>query len=198
MRNFTTLAPNCMKQFLDFVPLVLFFAAFKLYGIFPATGVLIAGSILVYGGLWLKERHLERSQVITLVGTLAFGSITLLLHDETWLKWKAPIINWIFALIFLGSHFIGDKPMVERMMGHILTPPSSVWKKLNIAWVIFFIVAGATNLYVAFTYEKYWVDFKVFGSLSMTVVFLVGQMLWLARYMPKDTLNNDQDNKEKS
>jgi intracellular septation protein len=175
-----------MKQFLDFIPLFLFFAAYKSLGIFPATAVLIGSSVLVYGGIWLKDRHLERSQVITLVGTIAFGSITLLLHDETYLKWKAPIINWIFAAVFLGSQFIGDKTVIERMMGHAIPAPAAAWRKLNIAWVIFFIIAGAANLYVAFTYEKYWVDFKVFGSLGMTLLFLVGQMIWLSRYIPRD------------
>lgn len=175
-----------MKQLLDFIPLVLFFAAFKIYGIFPATGVLIASSVLVYGGLWVKERHLERSQVIALLGTIAFGGITLLLHDETWLKWKAPIVNWIFAGVFLGSQFVGEKPLVERMMGHVLNAPATVWRRLNLAWVVFFLFAGAANLYVAFTYEKYWVDFKVFGSLGMTLAFLIGQMVWLSRYIPRD------------
>lgn len=179
-----------MKQFLDFIPLVLFFAAFKTLGIFPATGVLVASSVIVYGGLWIKERHLERSQIITLVGTIAFGSITLLLHDETWLKWKAPIINWIFAVVFFGSFFIGEKPLIERMMSHAIPAPAKVWKQLNMAWVIFFIVAGTANLYVAFTYEKYWVDFKVFGSLGMTVLFLIGQMIWLSRYIPRDENGN--------
>ncbi len=175
-----------MKQLLDFVPLVLFFAAFKIYGIFPATGVLIASSVLIYGSIWIKDGKLERSQLITLIGTIAFGGITLLLHDETWLKWKAPIVNWIFAGVFLGSQFIGDKPVVERMMGHVLNAPATVWRRLNLAWVVFFIFSGAANLYVAFTYEKYWVDFKVFGSLGMTLLFLIGQMFWLARYIPKD------------
>lgn len=175
-----------MKQWLDFIPLILFFAAFKLYGIFPATGVLIASSVVLYGGIWLRERRLEKSQLITLIGTIAFGGITLLLHDETWLKWKAPIVNWIFAGVFLGSMFVGDKPLIERMMGQVLQPPAHVWARLNLAWVLFFVFAGAANLYVAFTYEKWWVDFKVFGSLGMTLLFIIGQILWLARYLPKD------------
>jgi len=175
-----------MKQLLDFLPLILFFATYKTHGIFPATAVLIGATVVVYGGLWIKERKLEKSHVITLVATLAFGSITLLLRDETWLKWKAPIINWIFAAIFLGSHFVGDKVVIERMLGHALSAPEQIWRRLNVAWVAFFIFAGSANLYFAFNYEKYWVDFKVFGSLGMTLLFLVGQMLYLSRYMPHD------------
>ena len=175
-----------MNHWLDFVPMVLFFAAFKMYGIFPATGVLIAATVVIYGGLLIKERTLAKNHIITLVVTLLFGGITLLLHDVTWLKWKAPIINWIFALVFLGSHFVGDKVVIERMLGHALAVPSFVWARLNLAWVLFFIFAGAANLYVAFTYEKYWVDFKVFGSLGMTLIFMVGQMVYLSRDLPKD------------
>lgn len=175
-----------MKQLLDFLPLILFFATYKTLGIFPATSVLIGTTVLVYGGLWIKERTLEKSHVITLVATLVFGGITLFMRDENWLKWKAPIINWIFAVVFLGSHFVGNKVVIERMLGHALTAPVHVWRRLNLAWVVFFIFAGSANLYVAFTYEKYWVDFKVFGSLGMTLVFLVGQMVYLSRYMPRD------------
>ncbi|MDQ8037570.1 MAG: septation protein A [Pedobacter sp.] len=172
-----------MKQWLDFIPLLLFFIAFKVLGIFPATMVLIAATVIVYGGLWIATRELERNQLITLVVTLLFGGITLALHDVTYLKWKAPIINWVFAIVFLGSHFIGEKVVIERMLGHAITAPTEVWKKLNLAWVLFFIFAGAINLYVAFHWEAHWVDFKVFGSLGMTLVFVVAQTLYLSRYI---------------
>lgn len=172
-----------MKQWLDFIPLVLFFIAFKVLGIFPATMVLIAATVVIYGGLWIVTRELERNQIITLVVTLLFGGITLALHDVTYLKWKAPIINWVFAIVFLGSHFVGEKVVIERMLGHAITAPADVWKKLNIAWVLFFIFAGAINLYVAFHWDKYWVDFKVFGSLGMTLVFVIAQTIYLSRYM---------------
>lgn len=172
-----------MKQWLDFLPLLCFFVAYKVLGIFPATGVLLASSALVYGGLWIATRRLERNQVITLVATFAFGGITLLLHDVTYLKWKAPVINWIFAATFLGSHAIGDKVIIERMLGHAITVPAAVWKKLNMAWVVFFIFSGAVNLYVAFHWEAHWVDFKVFGSLAMTVLFVIGQSVYLGRFL---------------
>ncbi len=172
-----------MKQWLDFIPLVLFFIAFKTLGIFPATMVLIGATVVVYGGLWMATRELERNQIITVVVTLLFGGVTLALHDVTYLKWKAPIINWIFALVFLGSHFVGDKVIIERMLGHAITVPTAIWKKLNIAWVLFFIFAGAINLYVAFRWDAYWVDFKVFGSLGMTLAFVIAQTIYLSRYM---------------
>ena len=175
-----------MKQWLDFIPLFAFFATFKTLGIFPATAVLIGSSVLVYGAIWLKDRHLENSQKVTLVATILFGSVTLLLHDETYLKWKAPVINWIFAAAFLGSMYIGEQPLVQRMMAKAFDMPASIWRKLNWAWVIFFVVAGSANAYVAFYFSQYWVDFKVFGSLGMTLIFIIGQMVVLSRYIKQE------------
>lgn len=186
-----------MKQFIDFIPLILFFIVYKtepqavdilghsymLGGIFSATAMLIASSVVVYGILYVKQRKLEKSQWLTLIACLVFGSLTLAFHSETFLKWKAPVVNWLFALAFAGSHFIGDRPLIQRVMGHALALPAAVWVKLNIAWVLFFVFCGAANLYVAFTYQDFWVDFKVFGSLAMTLIFLVAQGIYLSRHL---------------
>ena len=186
-----------MKQFIDFIPLFLFFIVYKLDprtvevagqqvtlgGIFSATGVLIASSIIVYGILFLTQRKLEKSQWLTLAACLVFGSLTLAFHSETFLKWKAPVVNWLFALAFTGSHFIGDRLLIKRLMGHALTLPDAVWARLNVAWIIFFLFSGAANLFVAFTFQSIWVDFKVFGSLGMTLLFLVGQGIYLSRHL---------------
>nr|WP_229631987.1 septation protein A [Pseudomonas quercus] len=186
-----------VKQLIDFIPLLLFFVVYKtdprtldiaghsiaFGGIFSATAVLIGSSLLVYGILFLRQRRLEKGQWLTLLGCLVFGGMTLAFHSETVLKWKAPVVNWLFALAFLASHFIGDRVLVQRIMGHALTLPEPVWKRLNVAWIIFFVVCGAANLFVAFTYERFWVDFKVFGSLGMTLLFLVGQGIYLSRHL---------------
>jgi intracellular septation protein len=186
-----------VKQFIDFIPLILFFIVYKISpqavdilghsimvgGIFSATAVLIASSIVVYGILYIQQGKLEKSQWLTLAGCLVFGSLTLAFHSETFLKWKAPVVNWIFALVFAGSHFIGDRLLIQRIMGHALTLPQAIWTRLNIAWIVFFVFCGAANLYVAFTYQDFWVDFKVFGSLGMTLIFLIGQGIYLARHL---------------
>lgn len=186
-----------MKQFIDFIPLLLFFLVYKLDsrpleiaghtftlgGIFSATAVLIIASLVVYGAIFATQRRLEKSQWLTLIACLVFGGMTLAFHSETFLKWKAPVVNWLFALAFLGSQFIGDKPLIQRMLGHAVRLPAPIWTRLNIAWIVFFIVCGCANLYVAFTYESFWVDFKVFGSLAMTLVFMLGQGLYLARHL---------------
>ncbi|MGO2286564.1 septation protein A [Pseudomonas lundensis] len=186
-----------MKQFIDFIPLLLFFIVYKIEpriveiaghsltfgGIFSATAMLIASSVVVYGILFFKQRKLEKSQWLTLIACLVFGSLTLAFHSETFLKWKAPVVNWLFALVFAGSHFIGNTLLIKRVMGHALTLPDAVWTRLNLAWITFFVFCGAANLFVAFTFQSIWVDFKVFGSLGLTVLFLVGQGIYLSRHL---------------
>ncbi|MFK3723152.1 septation protein A [Pseudomonas monteilii] len=186
-----------MKQFIDFIPLLLFFIVYKLDprlvdvgghgfelgGIYSATKVLILSSVVVYGLLFLRQRRLEKGQWLTLVACLVFGGLTLAFHSETFLKWKAPVVNWLFALAFLGSHFVGDRVLVKRIMGHALNLPNPIWVRLNLAWVVFFVFCGAANLFVAFTFERFWVDFKVFGSLGLTVLFMVAQGLYLSRHL---------------
>ncbi len=186
-----------MKQLIDFIPLILFFVVYKLDprtvsvggtdielgGPFSATMVLMIASVLVYGGMYLKNKTLEKAHLITLVAVLLFGSMTLIFHNESFLKWKAPIVNWIFAIAFLGSHFIGSKPLIQRMMGHALTLPNEIWVKMNLSWVVFFIGLGAANLFVAFTFHEIWVDFKIFGSLILTFVFVILQFLSISKYI---------------
>ena len=200
-----------MKQFIDFIPLILFFIVYKISpqavdvlghsfmvgGIYSATAMLIASSLVVYGVLYVRQGKLEKSQWLTLIACLVFGSLTLAFHSETFLKWKAPVVNWVFALIFAGSHFVGDRLLIQRIMGHALTLPQAVWTKLNIAWVVFFLFCGAANLYVAFTYQEFWVDFKVFGSLGMTLLFLVGQGIFLARHIHDADPSTQPSNKKR-
>lgn len=183
-----------MKQWLDYIPLVLFFASFKLLGIFPATAILIGSTVLLYGYIWFSEGQLQKNHKIVLVITLLFGGLTLFFHDVTFIKWKAPIINWILASVFLGSHFIGDKLAVERLMGQSIQLPAPVWTRLNIVWILFFIALGAANLYVAFHYDaNVWINFKVFGSLGLTLAFVVGQMFFISRYLPSETSDSSKD-----
>ncbi|WP_330924770.1 septation protein IspZ [Candidatus Sororendozoicomonas aggregata] len=186
-----------MKQLIDFIPLIAFLVVYKmdprmvelaghpfeLGGPFSATFVLMIISVVVYGGLYLKNRTLEKSHLITLIAVIAFGGLTLAFHNEAFLKWKAPIVNWVFAAAFLGSQFIGKKPLIQRMLGHALTLPDSVWLKMNISWVVFFIFLGAANLFVAFTFHRIWVDFKVFGSLILTFAFVMIQFLFISRHI---------------
>lgn len=187
-----------MKQFIDYIPLLVFFSVWAMDervinvagydhtfgGIFSAAEFLLATSVLVYGSLLLYQKRLDKFQWITLTAVVLFCIPTIIFKNVVFLKWKAPIVNWIFASIFTASRYFGDKPAIEHMLGHAVTAPKEVWYKLNTMWVCYFIVLGAINLTVAFTLsEELWIKFKVFGNLILTFGFLFMQMPILAKYI---------------
>ncbi len=176
-----------MKKILfDFFPIVLFFIAYKLYGFYTATIVVIVASIFQTGIYWLRYRRFEKSHLIALALIVAMGSATILLENELILKWKPTILNWIFAIVLLGSHWIGKKTIIERILGTNLTLPSPIWVKLNLSWVIFFLFLGFINLYVVYNYDTdTWVNFKLFGFLSITVLFSLAQALYLSKQLER-------------
>ena len=113
-----------------------------------------------------------------------FGGLTIALHDPVFIKWKPTVINWLFAAVFMGSHWIGEKPLVERMMSHAIQAPRPVWVRLSWMWIAFFIGVGILNLYVAFNFaEETWVNFKLFGILGITFAFVIAQAFYLGRYV---------------
>ncbi len=148
-----------------------------------ATAVAIIASILQVAIYWAKFRRFEKMHLFTLGIIVVLGGATLLLQDETFIKWKPTAVNWLFALVFLGSQFIGKKNLVQRMMEASISAPEHVWLRLNISWVIFFITVGIANLYVAFNFDlDTWVNFKLFGVLGLTLLFVVAQGFYLVRY----------------
>ncbi|WP_237260470.1 septation protein A [Thiomicrorhabdus immobilis] len=173
-----------MKLLFDLFPVVLFFIAYKMYDIYTATAVIIVASIAQVAYFYLKHKRVEKMHVITLVLILVLGGLTLVLQDEDFIKWKPTIVNWGFALVFLGSHYIGQKPIVERMMSQAISLPEAIWLRLSWLWIVFFIVSGITNLYVAFNYDTdTWVNFKLFGLMGMTLVFIIIQGLYISQYI---------------
>ncbi|WEJ63753.1 septation protein A [Thiomicrorhabdus lithotrophica] len=173
-----------MKLLFDLFPVVLFFIAYKMYDIYTATAVIIVASVVQVAYFYMKHNRVEKMHVITLVLILVLGGLTLVLQDEDFIKWKPTIVNWGFALVFLGSHYIGQKPIVERMMGQAIALPEMIWIRLSWLWITFFIFSGITNLYVAFNYDTdTWVNFKLFGLMGMTVVFIIIQGLYISRYI---------------
>ncbi|MCH7882738.1 MAG: septation protein A [Proteobacteria bacterium] len=209
-----------MKQLFDFFPILLFFIVYKFYldlpdglitsvndilpfmaltpgessdAIFLATlAAILATLVLVlYSAVVLKK--VGKMPLITLALLVVFGGATLMFKNPLFIQWKPTAINWLFAVIFLGSQFIGGKPLVQRMMGQALEiTDSNVWAKLNLTWVGFFIFSGIANLLVAPQIDPFnlrfsednWVDFKLFGLMGMTIVFVIAQALYLARYIP--------------
>lgn len=179
-----------MQLLFDLFPVILFFAAFKLAGIYVATGVAIAASIAQVAWVWLRRRRVEAMHLITLGLIVVLGGATLLLQDEMFIKWKPSVVNWLFAAVFLGSQFVGEKPLVRRFMESKVELPAFVWIRLNLSWVAFFTLLGFANLFVVYRFDtETWVNFKLFGMMGLTVAFVLVQALYLARYIPEGSEN---------
>ncbi len=160
-----------------------------------ATGIAIIASFIQVGGFWLKNRRFEKMHLFSLAIISVLGGITILFGNPAFIQWKPTVLNWAFAVVFLGSQYIGSKNIMHRMIGGQIELPEHVWIRLNWSWVIFFLLSGIANLYVAFYYgleldEKtrmdIWVNFKLFGLMGLTFVFVIGQAFYMARYI-KDT-----------
>ncbi len=173
-----------MKFLFDFFPILLFFIAYKFGGIYVATGVAIAASFVQIGWVMARGKKVETMMWVSLAIIVVFGGATLLLHNETFIKWKPTVLYWLFAAILLGGSWLFNKNIIRSMMAKQVSLPESVWNKLNLSWAAFFIVMGATNLYVAYNFSTdIWVDFKLFGSTAMMLVFVIAQSLVLAKHM---------------
>lgn len=163
-----------------------------------ATVIAIIASFIQVGGYWLKTRTVEKMHIFSLALITVLGGITIAFGDPAFIQWKPTVLNWVFAAAFLISQYVGKKSLVHRMMGSQISLPEAVWKKLNLSWVAFFIISGLANIYVAFYYaadldEKTrmdtWVNFKLFGLLGLTFIFVIAQALYLARYMTPEQTN---------
>jgi len=173
-----------MKFLFDFFPVLLFFIAYKVYDIYVATSVLIIACLIQTVGHWALHRTFEKSHVITLVLVSLFGGATLILQDEMFIKWKPSVINWLFGIVFIGSQFIGEKNLIERMLGSQLELPQDIWRNLNSVWALFFIALGFLNLYVVYNFSTdIWVDFKMFGLMGLTLAFMLLQGIYLSRHI---------------
>ncbi|MCK5831736.1 MAG: septation protein A [Methylococcales bacterium] len=175
-----------MKQLFEFIPVILFFITYKFYDIYVATAVIIAATIIQVGISWFINKKVETMQWITLGLIIVMGGATLYLQDEQFIKWKLTIIEWLFGLAFLGSHFFAKKTFVERMMGASLELPTNIWKKLNLLWAFFFISVGFINIYVMQNYSTDdWVTFKTFGVPGLMIIFIIVQMLLIYKHIPE-------------
>lgn len=169
-----------MQLLLDYIPILAFIAAYFYKDIFFATGVLMVIMPLVLLVQFAITRKLNRIYAASTLLVLVLGGFTLAFRNPTFLYWKPTVLNWAFAIAFLGSQWIGDKTFVQRMLGKAADLSRQQWNKLNQMWVGFFLVVGAVNLYVAYNFsEAFWVKFKLFGMLGLTLVFVVAQSIWL-------------------
>lgn len=178
-----------MKLLFDFFPILLFFLAYKGSGddIYVATAVAIAATAVQIAVHWYRYKRLENMHLITFALLVLFGGATLLLQDELYIKWKPTVINWLFGLSFFASHFIGDRPIVQRMMGQAVSLPRPVWTRLNLLWTLFFVAMGVINLYVVYNFDTAtWVNFKLFGIIGLTLIFILAQSMYVARHITQD------------
>ena len=181
-----------MKFLFDLFPVILFFVAFKFAGIYVATGVAIAATVLQVGYVLARGRKVTNMQWAGLVIIGLFGGATLVLQDETFIKWKPTVLYWLAGVVFLGALGFG-KNLVKAVMSEGLELPEPVWTKLCVAWGLFFVFKGTLNLYVAYSFATdTWVNFKLFGGMGLMILFVVAQALWLSKYLPDDSAKADE------
>lgn len=182
-----------MKLLIDFFPILLFFIAFKFWGIYVATGVAIAATVVQM--VWLRMHHgrIEPMQWLSLGVIVVFGGATLLAHSEAFIKWKPTVLYWLMGGALLVGQLVFRKNLIQRLMGGQMELPEPAWRAMNWSWILFFAIMGALNLWVAYEFDTdTWVNFKLFGGLGLMLVFVVAQALYLSRYI-KDTPDNAKD-----
>ncbi|MEN9315810.1 MAG: intracellular septation protein [Pseudomonadota bacterium] len=176
-----------MKFFFDLLPVLLFFVAFKVAGIFAATAVAIAVSVAQIAWLKLRGKPVDNVQWASLAIIVVFGGMTLWLKDPTFIKLKPTVLYGAFALGLAVSRLAFGRNLIRSMMGKQVRLPDPIWERLNVAWIVFFVGLAVLNVVIAYNFsEEFWVNFKLFGSLGLTVLFVVGQALWFSRHVQED------------
>lgn len=225
-----------MKLLYDFLPIILFFVAYKAAGIFVATAVAVVAALVQVGASWLRHRRVEPMHLVSAGLIAVLGGITLALHDKTFIMWKPSLVYLLFAGVFAGSQLFGERPLIERVLSAQLRMARRQWRRLGWAWIGFFLVCGTANMAMVEYYaraeralqagaanatpaaindlacerdftgnaialcreaaarEDLWVNFKLFGLIALTLLFVVAQSLWLARHA--EAVDHDSDNGE--
>jgi intracellular septation protein len=165
-----------MKFLTDFFPVLLFFAVFKLKGIFVATAVAIAASVVQIGWLLLKRRAIEPMMWAGLAIIGIFGGATLILHNESFVKLKPTMLYGILSIVLIGGQLVYKKNAMKGILGKQIALPEATWSKVNMSWGILFALLGGVNLYVAHAFSTdTWVNFKLFGIMGIIVIFSLAQ-----------------------
>jgi intracellular septation protein len=173
-----------MQFLFDLFPIILFFIAFKLKGVFVATAVAIAAAFVQIGWLLFRRRRIDPMLWVSFGLILVFGSITLWLQNETFIKWKPTVFYWLFALTLFISQSAFGKNLIAAMLKSKVPLPQPAWNQLNLAWVLFLTMLGALNLvFVYYFSTAAWVNFKLFGSTACFIIFAILQSLWMAKYL---------------
>ncbi|HEV7164303.1 MAG TPA: septation protein A [Gammaproteobacteria bacterium] len=176
-----------MSSLLEFLLLAAFFLSYLWKGIYAATAVIMVGSVLLLVISWWRTRRLEPMPLMVAVLAVTLGGVTLVLHDPVYIKWKFSVIEWSLGLVLLGSQFFGSKNFIRRALETKLVLPDGVWRNLNFMWAGFFLFLGTLNVYIIYNFSTDgWVRFKLFGSMGLTLIFIVAQAVYLAKHMPTE------------
>lgn len=172
-----------MKLLADWLPIILFFVVYKLADLYWATGVAIAATLIVMAMLKARGHAIEAMQWVSLVLIVVFGGATIWLQDERFIKLKPTLLYGLFAVGLLGPQLFSKTLLMQKFMGSKIEMPVAAWARLNAAWGIFFAALAGLNLWVANTFSTdIWVNFKLFGTIGLMLVFIVGQALWINRF----------------
>ena len=173
-----------MKFLFDLFPVLLFFVVYKFADIYVATGAAIVATIGQIAWVHFRRGKVDKMLWATLVLIVVFGGATLLFRDPTFIKWKPTVLYWLFATVLLGALLLFRKNFIRDMLQGQMQLPEPLWMRLNLSWVVFFVAMGGLNLYVAYNFsEENWVNFKLFGGMGLTFVFVIIQGLLLSRYI---------------
>lgn len=177
-----------MKLLADWAPLIVFFVAYKLADIYVATGLAIVASIVFMVAMRLKKMPIDKMQWISLGLIVVFGGATLFLQDERFIKAKPSLLYGIFAIALLAPQIVSKVYLIEKLLGGKVALPLAVWGRINAAWGLFFLGMALLNAWVAMQFSTdIWVDFKVFGTLLLTLIFVIAQAVYMSRHAAPDS-----------
>jgi len=172
-----------IKLLLDFLPIALFFLAYKFFNLMVATQVAIAASLFQLIWLRITTGKIQKVNLISFLSILILGSATLLLKNDIFVKWKPTVVYWSLAIGLLITQVIGKKPFIQRIGESSVQLPDRIWRQLNLGWTTFFLVLGLINLYVVYNFSTtIWVNFKLFGTLGLTIIFIVLQSMYMTKH----------------
>lgn len=180
-----------MQLLFDFLPIIVFFVAFKVYDMYVATAAIIVTLAAQIAIQWIRKRTVSKMLLVSGVLAALFGGATLLLRDPIFIQWKPTVVYALFAVAFLGSQLVGKQTLIERVMGEVIQLPKAMWRQLNMIWVANFAILAIANIYVVYHFDQEtWVNFKLFGTLGMTVITALGQGVWIAMNAPEEQREN--------
>jgi intracellular septation protein len=172
------------KLIVDFLPLLVFFIAYKYFDIYVATGATIAATLAQVAYLKITGQKVEAMHWLGLVIVVVFGGLTIWLKDQTFIQWKPTVLYWTFAVILIGGKIITGKNYLRSLLGSQLELPNKAWDNLAWMWIGFFAFMGALNIYIAQNYSMdQWVTFKVWWSVGLIVVFSIIQGVYLTKFV---------------